>query len=191
MLARRFRRRHNIKTTLGQCLVIAGKVFMNAISLSREGLPPCPTPLWLTWHNCVMLRNITIRSWLRFLSPKIANFVLLKIDFWTLAVKGIAHWYDLYSSAQQAQPREIHVEYKWLCHVEYKWKTGWMRKHITCFQRANSTLIHVNEPRVFHVLMTPIIHLNKQCVSQVLMSPIIHLNKPRVLHWCKSRTLNN
>ena len=31
----------------------------------------------------VMLRNITIRSWLRYLSPKIANFVLLKLDFWT------------------------------------------------------------------------------------------------------------
>ena len=31
----------------------------------------------------VMLRNITIRSWLRYLSQKIANFVLLKLDFWT------------------------------------------------------------------------------------------------------------
>ena len=31
----------------------------------------------------VMLCNITIRSWLRYLSPKIANFVLLKLDFWT------------------------------------------------------------------------------------------------------------
>ena len=31
----------------------------------------------------VMLRNITFRSWLRYLSPKIANFVLLKLDFWT------------------------------------------------------------------------------------------------------------
>ena len=30
-----------------------------------------------------MLRNITIRSWLRYLSPKNANFVLLKLDFWT------------------------------------------------------------------------------------------------------------
>ena len=31
----------------------------------------------------VMLSNITIRSWLRYLSPKIANFVLLKLAFWT------------------------------------------------------------------------------------------------------------
>ena len=34
-----------------------------------------------------MLRNITIRSWLRYLSPKIANFVLLKLDFWTRQCK--------------------------------------------------------------------------------------------------------
>ena len=27
--------------------------------------------------------NITFRSWPRYLSPKIANFVLLKLDFWT------------------------------------------------------------------------------------------------------------
>ena len=48
----------------------------------REGSPLSPTPLCLTEHNSVMLRNITIRSWLRYLSPKISNFVLLKIDFW-------------------------------------------------------------------------------------------------------------
>ena len=33
--------------------------------------------------------------------------------------------------------------------------------YIMCFQCVNVTDIHVNEPRVFHVLMTPIIHVNK------------------------------
>ena len=42
---------------------------------------PHPSLPHLTQPN--MLRNITIRSWLRYLSPKIANFVLLKLDFWT------------------------------------------------------------------------------------------------------------
>ena len=42
---------------------------------------PHPSLPHLTQRN--MLRNLTIRSWLRYLSPKIANFVLLKLDFWT------------------------------------------------------------------------------------------------------------
>ena len=58
-----------------------------------------PRDSWIGVHECqqsvagglatlshpsrVMIRNITIRSWLRYLSPKIANFVLLKLDFWT------------------------------------------------------------------------------------------------------------
>ena len=48
------------------------------------GLATFSHPSPLTRHNCVMLRNITfIRSWLRYLLPEIANFVLLKIYFWT------------------------------------------------------------------------------------------------------------
>ena len=45
-------------------------------SVAHPSLPHLTQP--------VMLRNITIRSWLRYLSQKIANFVLLKLDFWTL-----------------------------------------------------------------------------------------------------------
>ena len=44
-------------------------------TISHPSLPHLKQP--------VMLRNITIRSWLRYLSPKIANFVLLKLDLWT------------------------------------------------------------------------------------------------------------
>ena len=65
-----------------------------------------------------------------------------------------------------------------------------MRKHvlrvyITCFPRVNLLIIHVNEPRVFHVLKPPIIHMihvNKPRVLHVLMPPKIHVNKPCVLH---------
>ena len=77
MLVRRLRRRHNNKTTLGQCLVIAGSV--------AGGLATFPHPSLPHLTQRVMLRNITIRSWLRYLSPKNAKFVLLKL------VKGIAH----------------------------------------------------------------------------------------------------
>ena len=42
-------------------------------TISHPSLPHLTQP--------VMLRNITIRSWLRYLSPKIANFVLLKLNF--------------------------------------------------------------------------------------------------------------
>ena len=36
-----------------------------------------------------MLRNIAIRSWLRYLFPKIANYVLIKLDFWTRRLKAL------------------------------------------------------------------------------------------------------
>ena len=47
------------------------------------GLPTFPHPSLPYLTQPVLLPNITIRSWLRYLSPKIANFVLLKLDFWT------------------------------------------------------------------------------------------------------------
>ena len=47
------------------------------------GLATFPHPSLPHLTQPVMLHNKTIRSWLRYLSPKIANFVLLKLDFWT------------------------------------------------------------------------------------------------------------
>ena len=43
-------------------------------TFSHPSLPHLTQPCYV---------NITIRSWLRYLSPKIENFVLLKLDFWT------------------------------------------------------------------------------------------------------------
>ena len=43
-------------------------------------------------------------------------------------------------------------------------------------------LIYVNEPCVIHVLMPSIIHVNDPCVFNVLMSPIILVNKPYVVN---------
>ena len=45
-------------------------------TFSHPSLPHLTQPCYVTQYN-------KIRSWLKYLSPKIANFVLLKLDFWT------------------------------------------------------------------------------------------------------------
>ena len=52
-------------------------------AVCRGGLATFPHPSLPHLSQRVMLRSITIRSWERYLSLKIANFVLLKLDFWT------------------------------------------------------------------------------------------------------------
>ena len=66
-----------------------------------------------------------------------------------------------------------------------------MQAHFTCLHHVFSHLlvppiIHVNEPRVFYVVMSPIIHVNKLCLFHVLMSPMMHMNKLCVFHMLMS-----
>ena len=50
------------------------------------------------------------------------------------------------------------------------------------FQVLMTPRIHVNKPRVFYLVMSPILHVNKPHVFQVVMPPIIHMNEPHVFH---------
>ena len=77
MPCRRRRCRANSKTTFGQCFVFA----VIGVLASRRGASPALPPLSAAVTS-VILRNIAIGPWLRYLSPKISNFVLLKIDCW-------------------------------------------------------------------------------------------------------------
>ena len=60
------------------------------------GSPHPPSLLQLTSRG--VLCNIEVRSWLRYLSSKILNFVLLKVDIWPWQLKAL----------------QIHIIYKFL-----------------------------------------------------------------------------
>ena len=71
------------------------------VSLSRGARPP-PTPPPPLPHlsaavACVILRNIAISPWLRYLF-KYIKFCITKTRFLALGIEGNPNWYNLYTS---------------------------------------------------------------------------------------------